>query len=249
MTEKLNKKTFFVTGVGTGYVNTEDGVVPLLQLQDMKIELKSKTEDIFGGESMFSLYNFMTEKSTDFSFTSAAMSLDMIRVTQGSDVAAKAMLFETEIGLAVAADGTITLANTAIEADSVLVLIDGEKVAATYAGGKLKVDDMTPYSTVSGLVATASYRYTSTDASVTGSSILTTSIPGYVELRHVSNPIKQKDGSVIQIYTTIYKARSDGSLTIDYKQKNAYAPELKFSAVDPERADKKFVDFAVKRLS
>ena len=67
-----------------------------------------------------------------------------------------------------------------------------------------------------------------------------------MEAQHKSKPMKQKNGRIIRLYTTIYKARCDGSLTIDFKHKNAFAPELAFDIVDPEREDNKYIVFGIK---
>ena len=58
---------------------------------------------------------------------------------------------------------------------------------------------------------------------------------------HPTKPIRQ--------YLTIYKARSDGSLKFDFNHKNAFAPELTFNIVDPERKDEKFWSYAVQDVT
>ena len=57
--------------------------------------------------------------------------------------------------------------------------------------------------------------------------------------------MKQKDGRIVRQHIVLYKTRSDGSLKFDFKHKNAFAPELKFNIVDPERADKRYWSYAV----
>lgn len=91
----------------------------------------------------------------------------------------------------------------------------------------------------------AFYDYTVTAGAI-GTSVLTTSVPGYVTISHRSKPMKQKNGRVIRIYTKIYRARCDGTLKIDFKHKEAFAPELTFNMVDPERQDKKYISFTVR---
>ena len=204
-------ENFFVEGSGKAHVLGENGKYSLIHLQDMSIELTAKMEDIFGGEGIFALYNFPTEKGCNVKFTNASMSMEALSISQGIDMDKKAVVFKTET-LTVGDAGEIVISETSILDDSLLVFKDNATVPVTMA---------------------------------IGASVLTTSVPGYVTIYHESKPLKQKNGRIIKILTTIYKARCDGSLKLDFKHKNAFAPELSFSAVDPEREDGKFVTVSV----
>ena len=50
-------------------------------------------------------------------------------------------------------------------------------------------------------------------------------------------PMKQDDGSKVIFHTVIYKARSTGKLTVDFKRQAAATPELEFDVIDPHRKD------------
>lgn len=237
--DKLKRtENFFVEGSGKAHVLGENGKYSLIHLQDMSIELTAKREDIFGGESIFSLYNFSTEKGCNVKFTNASMSMEALSVSQGIDMDKKAVVFKTET-LTVGDAGEIVISEESILADSLLVFKDNATVPATIADGVISVD-----AALAGEKVEVFYRYEITDNAV-GASVLTTSVPGYVTIYHESKPLKQKNGRIIKILTTIYKARCDGSLKLDFKHKNAFAPELSFSAVDPEREDGKFVTVSV----
>ena len=233
--DKLQEnESFFVEGSGKAVIAGDNGKVSLVHLQDCTMDLGCKMEEIFGGEGNFALYSFPTEKSAKFTFKNASMSLDLIKTTQGVDGDKKVVVFNSET-VTVGADGTITPSKQDIETDSLVVSQNGSIIALT--------DGKAPEG-VFGQKVDILYRYTMTDNAV-GASVLTTSVPGFVTIYHESKPLKQKNGRVVKIYTTIYKARSDGQLKMDMKQKNAYAPELVFNAVDPEREDGRFVSFAV----
>lgn len=229
-------ESFFVEGSGRAVLGGDTGRVSLMHLQSMNLDLSSKMEDIFGGESNLPVYQFQSEKSVKASFQNASMSLALFNASQGVEQSKKATLWEDE-EVTVGAEGALTLSHTDVDnstlkvfdADGVVIEVkDGPKVDATFAGKKVH----------------AFYAYT-TDVNAVGSDLLTTSVPGYVQIFHKSKPIKQKNGRIIRIFTTIYKARCDGSLKLDFKQKNAYAPELTFNAVDPEREDGKFMSMTV----
>lgn len=87
------------------------------------------------------------------------------------------------------------------------------------------------------------YVYTVTDGSTVD--VKTTSVPGYVELRHTSQPTELPNGRKAVLTTRVYKARCEGGLTLSYARGEATAPELNFKSVDPLRGDKKFVSYSV----
>jgi hypothetical protein len=58
-----------------------------------------------------------------------------------------------------------------------------------------------------------------------------------------------EDGSKYVVHTRIYKARCDGSLEVSYARGTASAPKLKFSSLDPQRADKKFCSFTLEKVA
>lgn len=237
MAEALKQnENFFVEGSGRAVIGGETGRVSLVHLQDMSLDLSSKMEDIFGGESNLPVYQYQSEKSVKAAFTNASMSLALFNASQGVEQAKNATLWEDE-EVTVGEDGALTLSHTdgvdkatlkAFDADGKLVEVTDNKVSTTLKGTKLNVF----------------YAYT-TAVNAVGSDVLTTSVPGYVQIFHKSKPIKQKNGRIVRIYTTIYKARCDGSMKLDFKHKNAFAPELTFNAVDPEREDGKFMSMTV----
>ena len=63
---------------------------------------------------------------------------------------------------------------------------------------------------------------------------------------HRSKPILQKNDRYIRVITTIFKARSNGQWTFDLKHKTAFASELSFDIIDPNRADGRLMIFSIK---
>lgn len=237
--DKLNvNESFFVEGSGHAVVRGENGKVGLMHLQDISIDLSSKMEDIFGGEGNFALYTYQTEKGVKITAKNASMSMDLVEVSQGVSAEKVVTLFDTA-KITIGTAGEVAVTEATADPASFMVTVDGSVLNVTVADGKATVDKAN-----AGKAAEVFYRYTKSEDAV-GASVLTTSVPGYVEFYHVSKPLKQKNGRIVKIYTTIYKARCDGSLKLDFKNKSAFAQELVFNAVDPEREDQKFVSFAV----
>ena len=248
----INKtENFFVEGSGTAHVLGDNGKLSLIHLQNMNLELTSTMENIFGGESNFSLYSYNTEKGAKVTFTNASWNIDMMNLSQGvtSDTAP---MFFYEDAATVSAAGVVTMAKNTIDWDSALIYDSDNNVVEigshTTATG-VQTATLLDSDTYAGKSVTAFYNYTDDSSTGISTSLYTTGVPGFVTIYHKSKPMKQKNGRIIRIYTTIYKARCDGQMTFDFQHKNAFAPELAFDVVDPERADGKYISIAVKDTS
>lgn len=233
---KKNER-FFVEGTGKAVVAGENGKVGYIHLQDATFEFSSKMEDIYGGESNTSLYSYQTEKSGTVTFTNASMDARTVALTQGVGMAEKPVLFAMDEEVTPGADGTVTLSHKDTADMETLILADEEGNVATVTDGKVA-------DTFKSKKLYATYAYTTTSNAV-GVDVKNVSVPGYCVIFFRSKPMKQKDGRIVRQHIVLYKTRSDGSLKFNFKHKNAFAPELKFNIVDPERSDKKYWSFAV----
>ncbi len=237
---KLNRK-FFVEGVGKAVVGGTNGKVGYIHLQNANFEFSSKMENIEGGESNSPLFSFQSEKDGKVTFQNASMDAQTVALTQGVNATKKAVVFAMDEEVTVGSDGTATLAHAATADLETLILATDEGVYVPYKDGKVDA-------AYAGQTLNATYSYT-VDKNAVGVDIKTVSVPGYVTVFFRSKATKQKDGRILRQYLTIYKARSDGSLKFDFKHKNAFAPELTFNIVDPERKDEKFWSYAVQDVT
>lgn len=237
---KLNQK-FFVEGVGKAIVGGNEGKVGYIHLQDATFEFSSKMENVEGGESNSPLFSFQSEKDGKATFKNASMDAQTVALTQGVAASKKAVVFAMDEEVKVGSNGEAKLAHADTADLETLILATDEGVYVPYKDGKVD----TAYA---GQTLLATYSYT-VDKNAVGIDVKTVSVPGYVTIFFRSKATKQKDGRIIRQYLTIYKARSDGSLKFDFKHKNAFAPELTFNIVDPERKDEKFWSYAVQDVT
>ena len=237
---KLNRN-FFVEGTGKAVVAGTNGKVGYLYLQNASFEFSSKMESIYGGTSNTALYSYQTEKDGKVTFQNASMDAQSVALTQGVTAGKKAVVFAMDEKVTVGTGGEATLAHAKTADLETLIVSTDEGVYVPYNNGHVD-------SKYAGQTLNASYAY-SVEQNAVGVDIKTVSVPGYVTIFFESKPMKQKDGRIIKQYLTIYKARSDGSLKFDFKHKNAFAPELTFNIVDPERKDEKFWSYAVQDVT
>ncbi len=248
---KIDSKNLVLYGIGTAYLLGADGKVQakLGSLQNMTIEITSTIEDVFGGDSLFPIFNFIKEKGANFKFTNACFDLGVVAASQGvPENTGGIALGHEELTIS---EGSAQLAATSgVDVDSVMVMHNGESLknvdsvaGATKSftvtnGGVLEFSN-----DVTGTVV-VDYVFNVTDGTTVD--VLSTSVPGYVQLRHESFPTELPDGRKAVLTTIVYKARCEGGLSLDYSRGEAVAPELSFKSVDPGRADKKFVSYSLR---
>ena len=249
---KIDTKNLVLHGVGEAFLLSGDGKVSakLGSLQDMTIEVTATMEDVFGGDGLFPIYNYIKEKSASFKFKNACFDLNVVAASQGEAVAEGAFAFGSEDIVVKASDNKL-LVDSGVEVESVIAVVDGvgltrvegsptgtKTFAVTSAGVLDFSSDLT-----AGTQVHIDYVYTVTDGSTVD--VKTTSVPGYVELRHTSQPTELPNGRKAVLTTRVYNARCEGGLTLSYARGEATAPELNFKSVDPLRGDKKFVSYSV----
>jgi hypothetical protein len=218
----------------------------------MTIEITSTIEDVFGGDSLFPIFNFIKEKGANFKFTNACFDLDVVAASQGVAATTGGVALGHET-VTIASHAATLSVTSGIDVDSVMVL-NGDTVLT-------KVDSLSDTTnsftvTAAGVLTfsndvtgsvTVDYIYSVTDGTTVN--VLTNSVPGYVQLRHESFPTDLPNGKKAVLTTVVYKARCEGSLSLDYSRGEAVAPELSFKSVDPGRADHKFVSYSLRYVN
>lgn len=255
----MKDKPIVLNGVGKAYItsvsNGKVQRVPLGTLQDMKITFSGSSEKIFGGDSTSPIYIINKEQEISVSFTEARFGLAYLNLVRGADLKdSGSCVFDVDptliaSGTAFTVPGNMTtivpescsvcISDDADGFDNVTVLTykatkpgEGEFTITTAGVITLGEAVTNKYISVSGLY---------TDSEATSAVVTTASLPDYVEIHHVSMPMKQDTGETVKFHTIIYKARSTGKLDVDFKRQAAATPELEFDVLDPNRADKAII--------
>lgn len=249
----VDTQNLVLAGVGEAFLLDAEGKVTarLSKLQSMSIEVTSESEDVYGGDSLFPFYNYIKSKSATFKFKNAVFDMNVLAMTQGADIEKQAEINALE-DVKVTTHSAHLTQSTGVEVDSVVIISNGKtlkRVEGTPNADEFKVDTdgiLTFSSTFEDGTVTVSYVYK--NAKGASVNVLTNSVPGYVELRHTSQPMKMKDGTVKRVHTRVYKAVCDGGFNLEYTRDGAVAPEVTFKSVDPERSDKRFVSYSVEEV-
>lgn len=238
-------------GVGEAYLLSPDGKIAtrLSKMQSMSIEVTSESEDVYGGDSLFPILNFIKSKSAQFKFKNAVFDMNVLAATQGVNLDENGDINVSET--ITVSNHSATLTHTSgVEVDSVLIINSvgmvmkrvsnptGDTEFSVTESGSVKFADTFEDTTVE-------VSYICSSASAQAVNVLTDSVPGYVELRHTSKPITLPDGRTVRLHTRVYKAVCDGGFTLEYTRDGAVAPEVTFKSVDPQRTDKRFVSYSL----
>ena len=249
----VKTENLVLAGVGEAFLLDAEGKVTarLSKLQSMSIEVTSESEDVYGGDSLFPFYNFIKSKSATFKFKNAVFDMNVLAMTQGADLEEGAEINALEDVKVSTHAGKLTQ-TTGVEVDSVVVISNGKtlkRVEGTPNADEFKVDtNGTLIFNTAFENGTVTVSYVYKNAKGASVNVLTNSVPGYVELRHTSQPMKMKDGTVKRVHTRVYKAICDGGFNLEYTRDGAVAPEVTFKSVDPERSDKRFVSYSVEEV-
>ncbi len=247
----INTDKLVLHGVGEAVLLSADGkaCASLMKLQSMNIEITAASQDVYGGIGSFPFYNFITSKSATFSFTNAVCDMNVMAATQGAETKTGGVAFGNEV-ITVDTDKSATLSvTTGIDLDSVVVMADGKVLEksttdAPANGYKITSAGVITFgaSVAEGTKVRVSYVYTTTNG--TTLAVHVDDVAGFVELRHTSEPVEMDDGYYV-LNTRVYKARCEGGLNLQYTRDGVVAPEVSFKSVDPERDDKKFVEYSL----
>jgi len=259
-----NGKPIVLNGVGTAYMNiTEDGLtksVPCGTLQKMQLSFSGSLDKIYGSDALQPIYLIDKDQEVKVTFTEARFNLDWMSVVNGATMSntgeiifnvAPALIAS---GTAFTVPGSLT---TITPAQTIVTLSDDANglqgiSALTYTSSETPTTGQFTI-TAAGVITlgtSVTNKYISvngiyTDAVSRTATVTTTSIPGFLTIRHVSHPVDMGDGVKVTMHTQIFRAKATGKLDIDHERQKALAPSLEFEVFyDTTRTDGKVVSIS-----
>lgn len=256
-----NGKPIVLNGVGTAYMNvTENGLtrsIPCGTMQKMQLSFSGSIEKIYGGDSLTAIYVIDKDQDTKVSFTEARFNLDWLSVTNGATMSnVGELIFSVSptliaSGTAFTVPGSLT---TIVPAQTIITLSDDAAglqglTALSYTSSDTPSSGQFTITAV-GVVTLGSSvtnKYISvngiyTDAVSRTATVTTASVPGFLSIRHTSNPVDMGDGTKVIMHTQIFRAKATGKLNIDHERQKALAPQLEFEVFyDTTRTDSNII--------
>ena len=269
MATNKNGKPIVLNGVGSLVLKqVSDGKVEVIKcgtLQDLKLSFSASDDKVYGGDSPTPIYILSKDQSLTISATEATFSLEYLAVTNGAKMSNGGSLFFDVPATLIASGNTFTVPGnlTTIDPTSVIATVSDDADGVVNVKALSYTTKATPSTgqfniTTAGVMTFAggdvAGKYISlsgvyTDEDSRKATITTASVPQFVEIRHVSNPVDMGDGKKVVIHTRIFRARATGKFEIDHKRQEAYAPNMEFEALyDTQRKDGRIAEISQKVL-
>lgn len=252
----MNRK-MIIKGVGTLLAkricpNGEKELITLGNLQDLRIDLATEAEDVFGGDGLFAIDDIITSKAISITATDAKFDLNAVSLMMGSDITnGPGNAWALNEKHMVQSNNTIVLKNTVSdlqmpyelhpEESITLRLERNNKVIPKDAFEVSTLEDITTV-TINhpdvdiGDVVIASYQYKVEDMSI--ADLLADDVPFPVHVIHHGS-FSQKDGTKQSVETELYACKARGTFSIDAQRATASSSAIELQVIDPERPDGK----------
>ena len=240
-------------GIGSGVFKTVSGkILEVNHAQTMKFDVTSTSEDVFGGDSLFPIYTYLTKKegtieidAADFSVaqlniaqqttnkTTGAKRLHNARITKSATKLVDGATFTgVEVVSMSAPDGTaVTVATTA--ADGVISVTDAGVVAF---GASAMAQD-----------GEYSVWFRADEANALEAAMLKSAMPEVAEFNWKFTTI-DSEGNKYQIDVKAKRTRSDGKFSLETGRDKATVPKLTVKILDPGDDSEDFATITISKL-
>lgn len=223
-------------------------VISFADLQQFTLESTFSTDDVTGGNKMFPIASFKTDTAINCTAKNAKFDAGIIPYLDGGEVKVGKTTMKDVKVVTIPEGGKVDLGVTPTN-----VLISGftkEASGSTASGtGKFAISESSVvfHADDKGKEVAIVYDYDSSETAVTTSITEKSMAKPFTAIYNFD--IYDDDAQVVaKGCITIYKAQATSGLNIDMSHQTAFAPEFKFSARDPKRADGKLWNFAYDEL-
>lgn len=250
----MNRK-MVIKGVGTLLAkricpNGEKELITLGTLQDLRIDMTTEIDDVFGGDGLFAIDSIVTSKAISITGTDAKFDLNAISLMMGSSIThGEGNAWALNEKQVVQTNNAVVLTHPISDLQLPYELHPEESISLrlernnrVIPSDSYTVDTLDDITTVTishpdvteGDVVIASYQYKVKDMSM--ANILTDEVPFPVHVIHHGS-FQQKDGTKQDIETELYACQARGTFSIDAQRATASTSAVELQILDPERPD------------
>lgn len=241
-------------GIGKGVLKTVQGkILEFTTAQSMKLNVTTSSEDVYGGDSLFPLYTYLTQKEGTVEITNADFKLSQVDIAQGTKTSTTGnkrnyMVKITKVS-AKLTDDTVPVTGVEVIA---MVGPDGKSVpVATDAGDDVVAISETGAITVGTNVTLDEGEYNvwfraDSSASV-AAEMLKNAMPEVSEFTWMFTT-EDADGNKYQIDIYARRVRANGELAIETARDSASTPTLTVKILDPGDGRDDFATITITKL-
>ncbi|GBF32189.1 hypothetical protein DCCM_0380 [Desulfocucumis palustris] len=230
-------KKLIIKGVGTMMAKWKDAggeeqVLTLGTLQNLKIDMNSEAEDIFGGDGTFPIDSLVKSKSIEITGTDAKFDLAAVSVMLGDSLEENVASYVWELNEIHEADasGKISLQYAVYSgADSDISIYEVESNTRITGSNTVSGKDVTN----TGMAGKKVYVNYKRASDVDLVRILKDTSPFPVHVVH-HGAFMQKNGKLRGIETELFSCKAKGNFTIDAQRAAASASTVTLQIHDPE---------------
>lgn len=221
-------------------------IIAMSELKDLTVSFSAEETEITGGDGMYPLAYFPTNKSITVNATNAVFDIKMLEMSQSTVSSTGAVTLTEIFSYEIPADGIVELPH--VPNDGSLVIngfTEATGVESITKGKYMLVDDTLTFSTIDAMQTVAGYYERTSSAQATSISGLKDGMSQTATFVH-RIPVYDDNNNVVgQGQLTIFKCKSDGNFEFNFAEKTAYAPAFSLKALDPKRVDNKLWDFVI----
>lgn len=240
-TPNIVNKPVLLHGIGKGILITVSGKVLVFKTsQSMKLNVTASTDDVYGGDGLFPLYTYLTQKEGTIEIQDADFKLSQL-------AAAQQITYETTSQKRLM-NKIVTKTDTSLGDDLAGVAL----VKCVGENGEPSTDvtvSDTGAITFSTSAGTGEYDlwYTVTETNAVTAEMLKNEMPEVAEL-YWKFTTEAQDGTKFQVDIHAPRVRSNGEFNIETARDSASTPTLTLNILDPGDDTENFASITLTQL-
>jgi hypothetical protein len=243
-TPNIVNKPVLLHGIGSGILKTVSGkVLEFKTSQSMKLNVTASTEDVYGGDGLFPLYTYLTQKEGSIEIQDADFKLSQLAGAQQVEYYSANQKRLHNV-LVKSSDTTLPGGTySGVEVVSI-VAPNGDDVS-----DKVTIDAVGAITVASGYTMDGEYSvwFKSDETTAVTAEMLKNAMPEVAELNWKFTTESQ-DGEKYQIDIHARRVRSNGEFNIETARDSASTPTLTLNILDPGTEEDDFASITVSKL-
>lgn len=236
-------KGILLHGIGKGVLQTVSGkVLEMTTSQSMSMQVTATTEDVYGGDSLFPIYSYLSQKEGTIEITEAEFKLSQLSIAQGTEVSASG---NKRVSRVLVTNSDTTLPGGTYTGVEVITVVapDGtstDKVTVSDTGG------LTFESGAQTGEHAVWFKYTDTNA--VKAEMLKNAMPEVASFNWLFTT-EDQEGNKYQVDLYARRVRCSGEFNVETTRDSASTPTLSIKILDPGDGMNDFAVITVTKIS
>lgn len=252
--KQIFNQPLLLHGIGKGVFKTVTGkVLEITNGQSMNINVTASSEDVYGGDGLFPLYTYLTQKEGTIEITQADFKLSQVAVAQGTEnIATGNKKLQRVLITKDATKLSESVAYTGVEVTA-MIAPDGSnvEVATEAANDKVSITDAGAVEFGTDFVAQEgeySVWFLAEETNAVMAKMLKDAMPEVASFNWMFETV-DANGDKYQIDIFARRVRANGEFSIETGRDTASTPTLSVKILDPGDGKDDFATITVTKLT